>query len=417
MAGTWARAPISTATAGTTNYVLTPTAAHCANTPTLSITVTALVTPNFAAIGPLCQNSTPPVLAGTSPNSIAGTWSPATISTATAGTTNYVFTPTAGQCANTQTLSITITALVTPDFAAIGPLCQNSTPPVLAGTSPKGIAGTWAPATISTATAGTSNYVFTPTAGQCANTQTLSTTVTALVTPDFAAIGPLCQNSTPPVLAGTSPNGLAGTWAPATISTATAGTTNYVFTPTAGQCANTQTLSITITALVTTDFAAIGPLCQNSTPPVLAGTSPNGIAGTWAPATISTATAGTTNYVFTPTAGQCANPLTISITVTALVTPDFAAIGPLCQNSTPPVLAGTSPNGIAGTWAPATISTATAGTTNYVFTPTAGQCANTQTLSITVAALVTPDFAAIGPLCQNSTPPVLAGTSPNGIAG
>jgi hypothetical protein len=65
------------------------------------------------------------------------------------GTTNYVFTPTAGQCANTQTLSITITALVTPDFAAIGPLCQNSTPPVLAGTSPNGIAGTWAPATIS----------------------------------------------------------------------------------------------------------------------------------------------------------------------------------------------------------------------------------------------------------------------------
>jgi hypothetical protein len=106
------------------------------------------------------------------------------------------------------------------------------------------------------------------------------------VTPDFAAIGPLCQNSTPPVLAGTSPNGIAGTWAPATISTATAGTTNYVFTPTAGQCANTQTLSITVTALVTPDFAAIGPLCQNSTPPVLAGTSPNGIAGTWAPATI-----------------------------------------------------------------------------------------------------------------------------------
>jgi hypothetical protein len=241
-----------------------------------------------------------------------------------------------------------------------------------------------------TATAGTTNYVFTPTAGQCANTQTLSITVTALVTPDFAAIGPLCQNSTPPVLAGTSPNGIAGTWAPATISTATAGTTNYVFTPTAGQCANTQTLSITVTALVTPDFAAIGPLCQNSTPPVLAGTSPNGIAGTWAPATISTATAGTTNYVFTPTAGQCANTQTLSITVTALVTPDFAAIGPLCQNSTPPVLAGTSPNGIAGTWAPATILTATAGTTNYVFTPTAGQCANTQTLSITVTALVTP---------------------------
>src|SRR6185295_18337333 len=35
------------------------------------------------------------------------------------------------------------------------------------------------------------------------------------------------------------------------------------------------------------------------------------------------------------------------------VTPSFAAIGPLCQNSTAPALPLTSINGIAGTWSPA----------------------------------------------------------------
>src|SRR5204863_321214 len=150
-------------------------------------------TPNFAAIGPLCQGKTASAPGGTTLNGINGTWTPATISTATAGTTNYVFTPTAGQCTTTQTLSITIDPLVTPNFAAIGPLCQGSTAPALGGTSPNGINGTWTPATISTATAGTSNYVFTPTAGQCTTTQTLSITIDPLVTPNFAAIGPLCQ--------------------------------------------------------------------------------------------------------------------------------------------------------------------------------------------------------------------------------
>ena len=415
--GTWAPATINTATPGTSNYVFTPAVGQCATTQTLSITITAQTVPDFAAIGPLCQNSTAPALGNTSPNGVTGTWAPATINTATPGTSNYVFTPAVGQCATTQTLSITITAQTVPDFAAIGPLCQNSTAPALGNTSPNGVTGTWAPATINTATAGTSNYVFTPAAGQCATTQTLSITITAQTVPDFAAIGPLCQNSTAPALGNTSPNGVTGTWAPATINTATAGTSNYVFTPAAGQCATTQTLSITITAQTVPDFAAIGPLCQNSTAPALGNTSPNGVTGTWAPATINTATAGTSNYVFTPAVGPVCNNTNIKHYHHCSNSTDFAAIGPLCQNSTAPALGNTSPNGVTGTWAPATINTATAGTSNYVFTPAVGQCATTQTLSITITAQTVPDFAAIGPLCQNSTAPALGTTSPNGVTG
>ena len=100
-------------------------------------------------------------------------------------------------------------------------------------------------------------------------------------------------------------------------------------------------------------------------------TSNNGITGTWSPATINTATAGTTTYTFTPT-----DPVSVllpaynDITVTPQITPTFTQIGPLCQNSTAPILPVTSNNGITGTWSPATINTATAGTTTYTFTPT-----------------------------------------------
>ncbi len=421
--GTWSPATISTATAGTTVYTFTPdNPAQCAIPTTLSVTIDSEITPTFAAIGPLCQNSTAPALAGTSTNGITGTWSPATISTATAGTTVYTFTPdNPAQCAIPTTLSVTIDSEITPTFAAIGPLCQNSTAPALAGTSTNGITGTWSPATISTATAGTTVYTFTPdNPAQCAIPTTLSVTIDSEITPTFAAIGPLCQNSTAPALAGTSTNGITGTWSPATISTATAGTTVYTFTPdNPAQCAIPTTLSVTIDSEITPTFAAIGPLCQNSTAPALAGTSTNGITGTWSPATISTATAGTTVYTFTPdNPAQCAIPTTLSVTIDSEITPTFAAIGPLCQNSTAPALAGTSTNGITGTWSPATISTATAGTTVYTFTPdNPAQCAIPTTLSVTIDSEITPTFAAIGPLCQNSTAPALAGTSTNGITG
>jgi hypothetical protein len=166
-------------------------------------------------------------------------------------------------------------------------------------------------------------------------------------------------------------------------------------------------MSIVITPEVTPTFTQVGPLCQNSTAPTLPLTSNNGITGTWSPATINTATAGTTTYTFTPAAGQCALPFTMSIVITPEVTPTFTQVGPLCQNSTAPTLPLTSNNGITGTWSPATINTATAGTTTYTFTPAAGQCALPFTMSIVITPEVTPTFTQVGPLCQNSTAPTL----------
>ena len=120
------------------------------------------------------------------------------------------------------------------------------------------------------------------------------------------------------------------------ISTATAGTTTYTFTPSVGACTSTATMDIVITAQVTPTIAPIGPLCQNSTAPVLPATSINMITGTWNPATISTATVGAVPYTFTPNTGSgCTAPTTIFITTSGQITPTFTQLGPFCQNSTP----------------------------------------------------------------------------------
>src|SRR5207247_710778 len=108
-------------------------------------------------------------------------------------------------------------------------------------------------------------------------------------------------------------------------------------------------MDITINPQVTPTFTQIGPLCQNSTAPALPLTSTNNITGSWSPATINTSTAGTVIYTFTPAAGQCAVPVTMDIVITTQITPTFTQLGPLCQNSTAPILPGTSNNNINGT--------------------------------------------------------------------
>ncbi|WP_296148674.1 T9SS type A sorting domain-containing protein [uncultured Flavobacterium sp.] len=206
----------------------------------VTVTITPRVTPDFAAIAPICAGSTAPTLGTTSPNGVTGTWSPAVVSNTAGGT--YLFTPTTGLCANTQSLTVVVTQVVTPNFAEIGTICSNSTAPTLGTTSPNGVTGTWSPAVVSTTTGGT--YLFTPTAGLCANTQSLTVVVTQVVTPNFAEIGTICSNSTAPILGTTSPNGVTGTWSPAVVSTTAGGT--YLFTPTAGLCANTQSLTVVV---------------------------------------------------------------------------------------------------------------------------------------------------------------------------
>jgi gliding motility-associated-like protein len=406
ISGTWSPAINNT---NTTTYTFSPSTGQCATTTTITITINTTITPTFTPVGPFCEGSAIPALPTTSDNGIAGSWSPAINNTTT---TTYTFTPSAGSCGTSTTMTITITNAVAPTFTQLGPFCTGETFS-LPTTSTNGISGTWSPAVNNTTTTG---YTFTPNAGQCATTATMTVTINPQVLPTFTQLGPYCQNLTPGSLPTTSNNGISGTWNPVTISTATVGSQTYTFTPTAGQCASTSTMTVSVDAQPTPTFTQLGPYCQNSTPGSLPATSNNGISGTWNPATISTSTVGSQTYTFTPNAGQCATTTTMTVDITTQITPNFSALGPYCQNSTPGSLPATSMNGISGTWSPSTITTTTAGNQTYTFTPTVGQCATVSTLTITVDPQIQPNFAQLGPFCQGTsfTLPV---TSTNGVSG
>jgi hypothetical protein len=134
-------------------------------------------------------------------------------------------------------------------------------------------------------------------------------TVGVSTTPTFNPVATICSGATLTALPTTSLNGITGSWLPALDNTAT---TTYTFMPTAGQCANTTTLTIIVNPNVTPTFNPVAAICSGATLTALPTTSLNGITGSWAPALNNTAT---TTYTFTPTAGLCATTTSLTITI------------------------------------------------------------------------------------------------------
>jgi gliding motility-associated-like protein len=398
--GAWS--PVISNTA-TNTYTFTPTAGLCASTQTMTITVNQKTTPTFTQVPAICTGDALAALPTTSNNGVTGAWSPVVSNTAT---NTYTFTPTAGLCANTQSMTITVNQKVTPTFTQVAPICSGSALAALPTTSNNGITGTWSPALSNTAT---NTYTFAPTAGLCANTQTMTITVNQKVTPTFTQVASICSGTALAALPTTSNNGITGTWSPALSNTAT---NTYTFAPTAGLCANTQSMTITVNQKVTPTFTQVAPICSGSTLAALPTTSNNGVTGTWSPALNNTAT---TTYTFTPTAGLCANTQSMIITVTQKTTPTFTQVGAICSGDALAALPTTSNNGITGTWSPAVNNTAT---TTYTFTPTSGLCANTQSMIILVNSTTTiPIFTQVPPICAGAILAALPTTSNNGIIG
>jgi hypothetical protein len=395
--GTWTPAVNNTAT---TTYTFTPDGGQCANTATMTVTVNNPTVPTFTQVAPICSGGSF-TLPTTSNNGITGTWSPA-IDNMT--TTTYTFTPNSGGCTATATMTVTVNSSSTvPTFNQVAPICQGGSF-TLPGTSLNGIPGTWSPAINNTAT---TTYTFTPNAGQCATTTTMTVTVnTTSITPAFNQVAAICSGGSFS-LPTTSNNGITGSWSPAINNTAT---TTYTFTPNVGQCATTTTMTVTVnTPSITPTFNQVAAICSGGSFS-LPAVSTNGISGTWSPAINNTAT---TTYTFTPNVGQCGVTTTMTVAVnTTLTTPDFTQVAAICSGSSF-TLPTTSNNGITGSWSPAINNTAT---TTYTFTPNTGQCASSATMTVTVNNTVTPTFTQIPAICSGGAI-TLPTISNNGISG
>jgi gliding motility-associated-like protein len=209
----------------------------------------------------------------------------------------------------------------------------------------------------------------------------LTITVNPIITPTFSAVAPICEGTILSPLPIKSNNNITGSWSPELNNVST---TEYTFTPDAGQCANPVKLTITVNPIITQTFSAMAPICEGTILSPLPIKSNNNITGSWSPALNNVAT---TEYTFTPDSGQCANPAKLTITVNLKTIPTFTAIAPICEGEILTPLLLQSNNNVTGSWSPALNNLAT---TEYTFTPDIGQCATQAKLTITVNPKPTP---------------------------
>src|SRR5690606_39843257 len=85
---------------------------------------------------------------------------------------------------------------------------------------------------------------------------------------------------------------------------------------------------------------------------------------------------------------ECASSVTVSVSVTPSLIPDFATAIAMCPGTVFELLQS-SPNGVTGTWQPAVVDSLESGT--YVFTPDQDQCAASTTLQITIQSTPAPE--------------------------
>jgi hypothetical protein len=354
----------STSTAGP--YVVTYTIAATGGCPaviaTANVTITAQVTPTFAAVAAICSGGTLSALPTSSTNAtpINGTWSPALNNTTT---TLYTFTPTAGQCASPTTLTITVNPILSPTIN-----CGTSTT--------SSVSFTWA----AVGAASGYNVSYTINAGAANNIgaigNVLTYTVNGLsggdnVTITVTPIGVGC-------FAASNQSCIATACTPATANISYA-------TPFCISTTTAQTVTLTGTGTFT-----------GGTYSSTAGLSINATTGAITPST-STPNLYTVTYTIAATGGCPSVIATASVVITSQLVPTFTAVAPICSGGTLTALPTTSLNGVTGTWSPALNNTTT---TIYTFTPSGSQCASSTTLTITVNPLPTPVITGPAPVCQ-----------------
>ncbi|GAB1856079.1 hypothetical protein MHTCC0001_09140 [Flavobacteriaceae bacterium MHTCC 0001] len=176
------------------------------------------------------------------------TASSVTITGTVVGDVNISYTitdPSGTQCETTTRNSFVVSVIdpVTPTFDQVPDICSGDSLSPLPSTSNEGITGSWLPVLNNSAT---TTYTFIPNAGQCATRQTMTITVKSIVTPTFDQVPDICVGDSLSDLPMTSNENITGSWLPVLNNSAT---TTYTFTPNAGECATTQTMTITVLPL------------------------------------------------------------------------------------------------------------------------------------------------------------------------
>ncbi len=371
------------------------------------------------------------------------------VSATTPGVYDITYTTSAGPCADTQTIQVTINADQSAAYSySAANYCQNDTDPVptITGTtggtftsSPAGLSinsGTGA-IDVSASTVGTYTVTYT-TPGPCADASGTSITINAVDDASYTySAAAYCVNDADPTptITGTgggtfssSPAGLSINTSSGVIdvSASTPGAYTITYT-TGGVCPASSNQNVTINALDDASFSyASASYCQADTDPSPTITGLGGGTFSSSPAglnintstgliDLSASTANTYTITYT-TSGTCPNSSNVVITVTTTDDPSFSySAATFCTNGTDPTptITGTTGGSFSSTagliinsgTGEIDLSASTPGPYTVTYT-TGGSCSASSNQNITINAADDASFSySVSSICQSGADP------------
>jgi gliding motility-associated-like protein len=346
-------------------------------------------TPTFNSVSAICAGSALNALPTISTNLISGSWSPAL---SNQQTTSYTFTPTAGICATTSSLTITVNPLPTAAITAPSTTILTCSNTSITLTATGGGSYLWS-------TGSTTSSITVNTPG------TFPVTVTGANGCASTASQTISQNTTPPSAAITPPITTVLTCTTTSITLTATGGGTYSWSNGTAVVGTNATLSVTSPGTYTVTVtgangctaSASQIITQSTAPPTVAITPPTTTVLTCASTSISlTATGGGTYSWSNGTAVVGINatlavttPGTYTVTVTSANGCTANASQVITQNITTPVAGITAPTTSVLTCATTSISLIATGGGTYSWSNGTAVVGTNATLSVTTQGTYT----------------------------
>ena len=396
-------------------YYIYDGANGCEDEESFTLTFQTPVTPALTPLGPLCSNDDPVPLA-TVQSGINGLWSGTGVSNNSfnpaglSGTYTLTFTPNPGQCANANTLQVTVNQAPTATGTSLSECGVNNTATFDLTSANNIVNGNSANTVLWFMDPSGNNAIGNPSSFTSGNTVVfaqvfdgncysqfvpVTLTVDPAPTPQLGT-DTLCSNSGLFDLTTLQdPNYPNGTWTGPGVSgtnfnpAGQAGNVTLNFTPT-GACA--QATNTTITVIVPGPVFITGipdTLCL-ADPPLALPTQQSGYNGSWSGNGVSADTlhpaqagSGVHTLLFTPGPGECATLSTFDVTIVPADTVQLSGLPDTLCVLAPPLALPQVQGGVSGSWSGAGVSNDTlyaavadTGLLVLTFTPAASACAS-----------------------------------------
>jgi len=402
--------------ASTITYtVIGTSAAGCADTTTVTVTVGAKLTASISGKDTICSgNSTTLTASGGSTYAWSNGSTNASITVSPASTASYTVTVSNGGCPPAKD-SVTVKVNPTPV-----PGITSSANPICAGSSATlnasgGATYSWntgaTTSSITVTPASTTSYTVAVSNGTCTKDTNITVTVNPVPVPTITPPATVCSGKTVSITAG---GGTSYSWSPstglssttsATVGATPASTTTYTVSVSNGSCSKDTMVTITVNPSPTVAISGNNAICVGDSSVLTGSGAATYVWNTGATTTtITVKPATTTTYTIVgKNAGGCADSITYTVNVGTKPTPTVSGTQTICDGSSTTISAS---GGTSYTWSPSaglsstSSSTPTASpsvTTNYVVSVSNGGC------SVKDSVLVIVKPAAAGSACCNAT--------------